>query len=72
MTRSSPFDLEVGGEINALPAASARDLTQADLLALPQMSASVSDARTLRGRWELEECRLNLRGSLLFRVTPRW
>jgi hypothetical protein len=44
MTRSSPFDLEVGGEINALPAASARDLTQADLLALAQMSASVSDA----------------------------
>jgi mono/diheme cytochrome c family protein len=42
-TRSSPLDLEVGGEINGAPAGSSRYLTRADLLALPQASSSVAD-----------------------------
>jgi mono/diheme cytochrome c family protein len=42
-TRSSPLDLEVGGEISGAPAGSARYLTRADLLALPQTSSYVTD-----------------------------
>jgi len=42
-TRSSPLDLEVGGEINGVPAGSTRYLTRGDLLALTQTNSYVSD-----------------------------
>ena len=42
-TRSSPLDLELGGELRGVPAGSTRYLTRADLLALPQTNAYVSD-----------------------------
>jgi mono/diheme cytochrome c family protein len=41
--RSSPFDLEIGGDLRGLPGGSVRYLTREDLLALPETSASVSD-----------------------------
>jgi mono/diheme cytochrome c family protein len=51
-TRSSPLDLEVGGEISGMPAGSSRYLRRADLLALPWTSSFVTDdpnfARSVR------------------------
>jgi mono/diheme cytochrome c family protein len=41
--RSSPFDLELGGEIVGLPPGSTRFLTRDDLLTLPQVHYTVSD-----------------------------
>lgn len=41
--RSSPLDLEVGGEIRGAPTGSVRYLRREDLVALPQVNASVSD-----------------------------
>src|SRR5262244_3928388 len=41
--RSSPLDLEVGGEIRGVPAGSTRYLTRRDLTTLPQTSAHISD-----------------------------
>jgi mono/diheme cytochrome c family protein len=42
-SRTSPLDLEVGGNLAGLPPKSTRYLTRADLLALPQTSFTVSD-----------------------------
>ncbi|HEX4075665.1 MAG TPA: hypothetical protein VHX49_09725 [Candidatus Acidoferrales bacterium] len=41
-TRASPSDLEVGGEIPGLPPGTVRYITREDLLALPQVSYTVS------------------------------
>ena len=41
--RVSPSDLEVGGELAGLPPGTTRYITREDLLALPQMSYTVTD-----------------------------
>jgi mono/diheme cytochrome c family protein len=43
ITRSSPLDLEVAGELRGVPAGSTRYVTRADLLALPQVNAHIAD-----------------------------
>jgi mono/diheme cytochrome c family protein len=47
--RSSPLDLELGGELAGLPAGAARYITRDDLLALPQVNQTVSDDPNLAG-----------------------
>ena len=42
-TRESPSDLELGGALAGLPPGSTRYLTRADLLALPQVTYTVTD-----------------------------
>jgi hypothetical protein len=42
-TRSSPLDLEVGGELAGLSAGATRYITRSDLLALPQVEYNVTD-----------------------------
>ena len=49
MSRSSPSDLEVGGEIAGLPAGSVRYITREDLLALPQVSYTVTGGPNFKG-----------------------
>ncbi len=51
--RSSPGDLEVGGDIAALPAREARYVTYQDLLRLPQETYSVSDDSNFAGKTEI-------------------
>jgi mono/diheme cytochrome c family protein len=47
--RSSPLDLEVGGELAGLPPGSTRYLTRGNLLALPQVTYTVSDDANFTG-----------------------
>ena len=47
--RSSSLDLEVGGELAGQPSAAARYLTRDDLLALPQVTDTVSDDANFTG-----------------------
>jgi mono/diheme cytochrome c family protein len=47
-TRSSPADLEVGGELAGLPSGTTRFIKREDLLALPQVSYTVSDDANFR------------------------
>ncbi len=48
-TRSSPLDLEVGGDLMAVPAGSIRYISRANLLALPQVTYTVEDDANFRG-----------------------
>jgi mono/diheme cytochrome c family protein len=48
-TRSSPLDLEVAGNIPGVPAGSPRFITRKELLALPQVSYTVSDDANFSG-----------------------
>jgi mono/diheme cytochrome c family protein len=48
-TRSSPSDLEVGGELAGLPPESTRYVTRQDLLALPQVSYTVTNDPNFKG-----------------------
>lgn len=48
-TRSSPADLEVGGELAGLPSGTTRFITRDALLALPQVSYTVSDDLNFKG-----------------------
>jgi mono/diheme cytochrome c family protein len=48
-TRSSPLDLEIGGELAGLAAGSTRYLTRGDLLALPQVEYRVTDDANFTG-----------------------
>lgn len=48
-TRVSPSDLEVGGELAGLPPGSARYVTRQDLLALPQVSYTVTKDPNFKG-----------------------
>jgi mono/diheme cytochrome c family protein len=48
-TRSSPLDLEVAGDLAGTPPGSVRYLTRADLLALPQVTYTVSDDANFTG-----------------------
>jgi mono/diheme cytochrome c family protein len=41
--RSSPLDLEIGGELAGVPPGAVRYVTRADLMALPQVTYSVAD-----------------------------
>lgn len=47
--RSSPFDLELGGELAGLPPGTTHYLTRDDLLALPQVSYTVTDDANFTG-----------------------
>ena len=51
--RSSPGDLEVGGELAGLPAGSTRYVRYEDLLSLPQETYTVSDDSNFRGKTEI-------------------
>ncbi len=51
--RSSPGDLEVGGELAGLPAGSTRYVRYEDLLRLPQVTFTVSDDSNFRGKTEI-------------------
>src|SRR6266436_4036987 len=42
-TRSSPLDLELGGELAGLPPGTTRFIPREDLLALPQLTYTVTD-----------------------------
>ena len=46
--RSSPFDLEVSGELAGLPAGATRYVARRDLLALPQVTFEVADDANFR------------------------
>lgn len=48
-TRSSTADLEVGGELAGVPSDTTRFMTHDDLLALPQVSYTVSDDLNFKG-----------------------
>jgi mono/diheme cytochrome c family protein len=48
-TRSSPLDLEVGGDLVGLPSGSLRYLSREDLLTLPQVTFTVSDDSNFTG-----------------------
>jgi hypothetical protein len=51
--RSSPLDLEIGGDVRGLPPGATRYLTRADLLALPQASYTVTDDPNFTGPTEI-------------------
>jgi mono/diheme cytochrome c family protein len=51
--RSSPDDLEVGGELASLPAGSTRYIRYEDLLHLPQKTYTVSEDSNLAGKTEI-------------------
>jgi mono/diheme cytochrome c family protein len=48
-TRTSPSDLEVGGDLAGLPPGTTRYVTHEDLLALPQVSYTVTDDPNFKG-----------------------
>lgn len=48
-TRESPSDLELGGELAGLPPKTTRYITRKDLLALPQVSYTVTDDPSFKG-----------------------
>ena len=52
-TRSSPSDLELGGEIKGLPAGSTRYITRDELLALPQATYTVTGDANFTGPTEI-------------------
>jgi hypothetical protein len=62
--RSSPFDLELGGELAGLPPGTTRYLTRDDLLALPQVSYTVTDDANFMGPTQIS-------GVLLEELTRR-
>ncbi len=47
--RTSPSDLEIGGDLPGLPAGTTRYITREDLLALPQVSYTVTDDNNFTG-----------------------
>jgi mono/diheme cytochrome c family protein len=63
--RSSPSDLELGGELAGLPPASTRYLKREDLLALPQVSYTVTDDANFTGPTQIS-------GVLLEELTRRF
>jgi mono/diheme cytochrome c family protein len=58
--RSSPGDLEVGGEIAGVPSGSTRYVRYQDLLRLPQETYSVSDDSNFRGKTEITGAALSM------------
>jgi mono/diheme cytochrome c family protein len=63
-TRSSPSDLELGGELAGVPSGATRYIAREDLLALPQVSYRVSDDTNFSGPTEVS-------GVLLEELTRR-
>lgn len=53
LSRSSPGDLEVGGELAGLPAGSTRYIRYDDLLRLPQENYTVSDDSNFHGKTQI-------------------
>jgi mono/diheme cytochrome c family protein len=51
--RSSPGDLEIGGELAGLPAGSVRYVRYEDLLKLPQETYTIADDSNFKGRTEI-------------------
>jgi mono/diheme cytochrome c family protein len=51
--RTSPSDLEIGGELAGLPAGSVRYARYEDLLALPQVTYTVTDDTNFHGKTEI-------------------
>src|SRR5882724_7946176 len=49
MSRSSPLDLELGGEITGIAPGTTRYVTRDDLLALPQVTYTVADDSNFKG-----------------------
>jgi hypothetical protein len=52
-TRSSPQDLEIGGELTGLTAGSVRYVRYEDLLRLPQETYTISDDTNFKGKTEI-------------------
>ena len=52
-TRSSPLDLEIGGELAGLPPGTTRYIPREDLLALPQQTYTVTDDANFKGATEI-------------------
>jgi len=52
-TRTSPLDLELGGELDGLPTGTTRYLTREDLLKMPQSTYTVTDDANFRGSTEI-------------------
>jgi mono/diheme cytochrome c family protein len=48
-TRTSPLDLELGGELTGVPSGTTRYITREDLLALPQSTHTVNDDANFTG-----------------------
>ena len=63
-SRSSPLDLEIGGELAGVPPGAVRYVTRADLLALPQVKYLVTDDANFTGATEVS-------GVLLEELTQR-
>ncbi len=63
--RSSPGDLEVGGELAGLPAASTRYVSYEDLLRLPQETYTVSDDSNFRGKTQISGVALSTLAKML-------
>jgi hypothetical protein len=53
VARTSPSDLEVGGELAGLSPGAARYITRDDLLALPQLKYTVTDDSNFTGPTEI-------------------
>jgi mono/diheme cytochrome c family protein len=53
VARTSPSDLEIGGELAGLPPGSTRYITRDDLLAMPQVNYTVTDDSNLPGVTEI-------------------
>jgi mono/diheme cytochrome c family protein len=63
--RSSPGDLEVGGELKGLPAGATRYIRYQDLLRLPQETHWVSDDSNFKGKVKIEGVSLETLARLL-------
>jgi hypothetical protein len=66
--RSSPGDLEVGGELADVPPGSTRYIRYEDLLRLPQETSTVNDDSNFRGKTEIEGVALETLVRLLGRT----
>jgi len=52
-TRSSPLDLEIGGELNGLSPGTTRYIPREDLLALPQQTYTITDDANFKGSTDI-------------------
>lgn len=66
--RSSPGDLEVGGELGGVPPGATRFIRYQDLLVLPQETAEVSDDTNFKGKTEISGVALTTLAQLFGRA----
>ena len=59
-TRSSPLDLELGGELTGLPPGTTRYMAREDLLALPQSAYTVNDDANFTGPTQISGVSLEM------------